>query len=169
MTFPFWYSSLFFLELRIISLFNLLWVCFWTCSLTFHTLQQVCLYFIYKFILFDMVKLSDKLFPSSSPSSPTPLPPHSWKTYENLPSCFHLNWVFTGLHVQHSCHAGSSLVSPLPFFCGLDSLFLEPMSLFFLIWFGEGYLPLFTAEGYVDDTVTWNFTCLRVSFFYSLT
>lgn len=121
MTFPFWYSSLFFLELRIVSLFHLLWVCFWTCSLTFHTLQQACLYFIYKFLLFDMVKLSDKFFLSSSlfSSHPTTTP-----LLENLRKSSFLLSSWLSLHrspcaAQLPCWAFSCESPTLLFWFGL--------------------------------------------------
>lgn len=70
MTFPFWYSSLFFLELRIISLFHLLWVCFWTCSLTFHTLQQVCLYINLYFLTWSSCQINYFLLLPPPPPPP---------------------------------------------------------------------------------------------------
>ena len=61
---------------------------------------------------------------------------------------------------------GLLLWIPYPSFLVWTPYFWSPCHCF--SWFGEIYLPLFTAEGYVDDFVTWDFTCLRVSFFQSL-
>ena len=141
-------------------------VCFWTCSLTFHTLQQVCLYFIYKFKLFDMVKLSDKFlsfFPFLSS-------PHYHPAPGKLKKIFLPAFILTEPSQVSMCSRvamlGLLLWIPYPSFLVWTPYFWSPCHCF--SWFGEVYLPLFTAEGYVDDFVTWDLTCLRVSFFQSL-